>query len=275
MLNSFITFAALIAVVYAGLVGVLYVFQRNLLYQPAISLPSPAESGVPEMQVVTLETADGLHLTSWFAPPKGKGPVIVNFCGNAGHIGNRAFKAQAFMRAGFGTLLLSYRGFGGNPGRPTEDGLYADGRAALDFLARAGYQPQRIVLFGESLGTGVAVRLASEQAEKTPVAAVVLETPYTSITDVAADHYPFAPVRWLLKDRFGAAAYVETVKSPILMLHAEDDRVIPFRLARQLFDRAAEPKQSAWFMRGGHEGLFDAGADRIVIDFINRYLDEN
>jgi len=270
--SSLATFAVLAAVVYVGLVGILYLFQRNLLYHPVGELPSPAESGVPRMQVISLETADGLRLTSWFAPPRNGNPMILYLCGNAGHIGARGFKADALMRQGFGVLLLSYRGFGDNPGSPTEEGLYADGRAALAFLNREGYAAGRIVLYGESLGTGVAVHLAAELAgQGTSAAAVILETPYTSITDVAASHYPFAPVRLLLKDPFDAESKIASVDAPVLIFHAEDDRVIPFRLARRLFERARSPKQSKWYREGGHEGLFDAGADKVLIEFIKKY----
>lgn len=272
VIETISSLALIIAVAYCGLVAALYLLQRSLLYHPAASLPTPNESGVPEMNVVTLETADGLRLKSWYATPAGDKPVVVYFCGNAGHIGFRAHKARSFLDAGFGVLLLSYRGFGGNPGKPTEEGLYEDARAAIEFVQNMGISRQRVVLYGESLGTGVAVRMASEHAESDPIAALVLETPYTSITDVAANHYPFAPVRWLLKDRFEAISRIAKVNAPVLMFHAEDDRVIPIKFAKRLFSAAAEPKTAKWFDFGGHEGLFEQSADDVVIDFINRSL---
>jgi len=271
--GSLSSFAVTAAVAYMGLVALLFVFQRSLLYHPAGAPPTPAASGLAEMRVVTLATEDGLTLRSWYAPPAADAPAVLYLCGNAGHIGYRAFKARPLLDAGFGVLLVSYRGFGGNPGRPTEDGLKADARAALDFLAGEGFMPGRVVLYGESLGTGVAVGLAAEQAATTPVAAVVLETPYTSIADVAARHYPFVPARWLVKDRFDALSRIGAIRAPLLVFHAEDDRIIPVDLARRLFDAAAEPKEARWFARGGHEGLFDAGADRLVVDFIRRVRD--
>lgn len=271
VLASLSSIAVVVAVAYTALVALLFIFQRSLLYHPASTAPSPAESGVAEMQVVALRTEDDLTLEAWYAPPPAAdGLVVVYFCGNAGHIGYRAFKIRLLLDAGFGVLLVGYRGFGGNPGHPTEAGLYADGRAALRFLADQGVDPAGIALYGESLGSGVAVRMASEQAASIPVAAVVLETPYTSIADVAARHYPLVPTRWLLRDRFDALSIIDVIRAPLLVFHAEDDGIIPIGLARRLFDAAAPPKEARWFAAGGHEGLFEAGAGDLVIAFLQR-----
>ena len=271
VLASLGSIVAVVAIAYLALVVLLFLFQRSLMYHPAAAVPTPADSGVGDMRVVDLHTEDGLTLKAWYAPPKAAdGPVVIYFCGNAGHIGYRAFKVRRLLDAGFGALLVGYRGFGGNPGHPTEAGLYADGRAALQFLAGNGLTGARIALYGESLGSGVAVRMAREQAGVTPVAAVVLETPYTSIADVAAWHYPFAPARWLVRDRFDAFSAIGAIRAPLLVFHAKDDGIIPIDLARRLFDAAAEPKEARWFDAGGHGGLFEAGAGDLVIDFIRR-----
>lgn len=271
VLASLSSVVAVVIVAYLALVALLFLFQRGLLYHPSASVPTPADSGVGEMRVVGLRTEDGLILQSWYAPARAAGgPVVVYFCGNAGHIGYRAFKVRRLLDAGFGTLLVGYRGYGGNPGRPTEAGLYADGRAALRFLAGEGVPADRIVLYGESLGSGVAVRMAWEQAGIGPVAAVVLETPYTSIADVAAWHYPMVPARLLIRDRFDALAAIGAISAPLLVFHAHDDGIIPIALARRLFDAAAQPKEARWFDAGGHGGLFEAGAGNLVIDFIRR-----
>ena len=182
VLASLSSVAAVVAVAYLALIALLFLFQRNLLYHPSATVPTPAESGVGEMRVVGLRTEDGLTLQAWYAAPRtAGGPVVVYFCGNAGHIGYRAFKVRRLLDAGFGTLLVGYRGYGGNPGRPTEVGFYADGRAALQFLAGEGVAPGRIVLYGESLGSGVAVQLAAARK----VAAVILDAPYTSMIEMA------------------------------------------------------------------------------------------
>lgn len=269
MLETVTGLVGLAVIAYVAIVCAMYFFQRSLMYHPADYLPSPADSGVAEMQTVTLRTEDGLNLKSWYAAPPPGGPVVVFFCGNAGHLGDRAFKVRVLLDASFGVLLVSYRGYGGNPGELSEAGLYADGRAALAFLQNEGVGPEKTVLYGESLGTGVAVHLAYEQARSQPVMAVVLETPYTSITDVAAAHYPFAPVRLLVKDKFEAAKKIAGISTPLLVFHARDDRVIPIRFATRLFEAASQPKKAEWYDLGGHEGAFDNGAGKLVTDFIN------
>ncbi|MDX9862276.1 MAG: alpha/beta hydrolase [Rhodospirillales bacterium] len=272
VLSSLSSIAVAAGVAYAALVALLFIVQRSLLYHPSSATPTPVESGVAEMQVIALRTEDDLTLEAWYAvPAAADGMVIVYFCGNAGHIGHRAFKIRRLMDAGFGALLVGYRAFGGNPGRPSEAGLYADGRAALRFLTDQGVVSTRIALYGESLGTGVAVRMASEwAATNDPIGAVVLETPYTSIADVAARHYPFLPARHLVRDRFDALSVIGAIQAPLLVFHAEDDRIIPIELARRLYDAATPPKEAHWFGAGGHDGLFEAGADEFIIDFLQR-----
>lgn len=245
---------------YLGIVLVLFLAQRHLLYHTHGTLPPPEAAGVA-MQVVPLATADGLTLASWYAPPAAAdGPVVLHFHGNAGTIAHRTDKARHFMAAGLGVLLLEYRGFGGNPGSPSEDGLYADARAALQWLAGQGIGPERVVLYGESLGTGVAVHLA---AETTP-AAVILEAPYTSIPDVAALQYPFVPVQWLVLDRFDSLSKIGRVTAPLLLIHGEQDGLIPLALAKRLFNAANAPKQALLLPNAGHEGLFLLTADQMV-----------
>ncbi len=254
---------------YGVLVGGMYLFQRSLLYHPGGPSGSPADAGVPEMTPVDLGTADGLTLTSWFRAADPGRPTIVFFQGNAGHIGNRGFKARGFLDAGYGLLLTGYRGYGGNPGSPTEEGLYADGRAALAFLADRGVAPGELILYGESLGTGIAVHLAAEMAADEPAGGLVLETPFSSIADVAASNYPFIPARWLVKDRFDSAAKIARVDAPVFIFHSRDDRVIPVRFGERLFEAAVEPKSSLWTDGGGHNALYEIGAGKAVLAFLD------
>lgn len=258
---------------YGVLVGGMYLGQRRLMYIPHADVPSPAQAGVPEMRTVTLETADGLALLAWYRPaPDPRRPVLVYFHGNAGHLGFRAEKLRAYLDAAFGVLIVEYRGYGGNPGRPTEAGLYADGRAALDFLEAEGVPRDRLVLYGESLGTGVAVRLAAERGEDQPVGAVVLEAPYTSIAAVAQRHYFYLPAYWLVKDRFDAEAWIGRIDAPLYVFQGERDSIIPIRFGRALFAAAREPKEAKWLPRAGHNDLYDHGAASGVIDFVERRL---
>ena len=242
--------------------------QRSLTYFPDPTRPTPAEADVPELAPVTLETEDGLALLAWHAPPRAAGaPSLVYFHGNAGHIGMRGFKVRAYLNAGLGVLLTTWRGYSGNPGTPTEDGLYADGRAARAFLRARGAGDERQILYGESLGTGVAVHLAREA----PPAALVLEAPYSSIADIASRRFPLLPVGPLIVDRFDSAAKIGRVKAPLLIVHGERDRTIPVRLARKLFRRAREPKQAAFIPGADHADLPEFGLAAIVLEYLARH----
>jgi fermentation-respiration switch protein FrsA (DUF1100 family) len=265
-----LTIIGLIVAGYMAVVGAMFTFQRNMLYLPSTATPSPAASGVPEMAVVKFETADGLELMSWYRPADGDRPTMIYFHGNGGHIGYRAAKVRPYLDAGFGLLLVSYRGYGGNPGSPDEEGLYADGRAAMAFVAARGVPPARTVIYGESLGTGVAVHIAAGQAHLSrPVGALVLEAPLSSAADVGAHHYPWAPVRWLMKDRFDSKAKIAAVGTPVFVLHGERDRVVPIRFGRALFAAAVDPKESLWLPDADHDNLEVSGA---VIDFLDRHF---
>ena len=242
--------------------------QRSLTYFPDRTRPTPAEAGVPEFAPVTLETEDGLALLAWHAPPRTEGaPSLIYFHGNAGHIGMRGFKVRAYLNAGLGVLLTTWRGYSGNPGTPTEDGLYADGRAARAFLRTRGVDDERQILYGESLGTGVAVHLAREAAP----AALVLEAPYSSIPDIAARRFPLLPVRPLIVDRFDSVAKIGKVAAPLLIVHGERDRTIPARLARKLHSRAREPKEAVFIPEADHADLTEFGLAAIVLEFLTRH----
>jgi uncharacterized protein len=251
---------------YGALVGVLYVFQRNLLYFPIGHRPelgTLAELGVSEVEI---RTNDGLSLLAWYSPPRGDRPVVAYFHGNGGHIGYRAERLRRFAREGYGVLMAEYRGYGGNPGTPTEDGLCADGVAALDFLRQEGIAPSQLVLYGESLGSGVAVVLATQR----DVAGLILEAPFTSVAEVAQYHYSFVPASALVRDRFDSLSRIGRVRAPILVLHGERDRVVPVRFGRALFDAAPEPKE-IWLSReAGHEDLARFGAFEAVLRFLER-----
>jgi uncharacterized protein len=256
------------AVGYAALVGGLYLFQRQLLYLPDKTRPELA--GLAELGVreVTLSTEDGLSLLSWYLLAQPGRPVIAYFHGNGGHIGYRFERLLRFAREGYGVLMLEYRGYGGNPGAPSETGFYTDGRAALAFLERQGVASNRLVLYGESLGSGVAVALAAEHQ----IAALILEAPPTSVAEVAQCHFPFVPAARLVTDRFDSLSRISRVKVPILVLHGESDRVVPIRFGRALFNAAPEPKEGWFVPDAGHEDLARYGALDVVVAFIERRL---
>jgi uncharacterized protein len=251
---------------YTALLGGLYLFQRHLLYFPDRTRPALGELAPLGFREVTVTTADGLSLLSWYLPPREGRPVIAYFHGNGGHIGYRAGRLPRFVREAYGVLILEYRGYGGNPGTPTEAGLYADGAAALDFLQRDGIRPSRLALYGESLGSGVAVYLAAQRE----IGALILEAPFTSVAEVAQYHYSFVPAALLLQDRFDSMSRIGNVKAPILILHGDRDRVVPVRFGRALFDAAPEPKQFWFSPQAGHEDLARFGALDAAVAFVER-----
>lgn len=274
-MRSLLTLLGAVACGYLLLLAALYLLQRQMLYFPDQTAPSPAESGLPEMSVVRLRTADGLDLRSWYRPARAGRATILYLHGNAGHIGYRGRRVRPFLDHGFGLLLLEYRGFGGNPGRPSEAGLASDARAAIAFLKDAGVRCENIVLYGESLGSAIGIAIAAELADAgEPVAAVVLEAPLSSVREVAAHHYPWVPVRLLLHDRFEAGSRVAAIGAPLLIVHGDGDRVVPMRYGKILFDAALQPKEAVWISGGGHEDLARFDLHRIVFDFLARRLPE-
>ena len=258
-----------IAGIYVVLVAALYLLQRSVLFHPDPTRPEPADFGVGEMQAVTLETEDGLRLLAWWSPPGDETlPVLLFFHGNAGHIGYRGEKLRPYLNRGWGVLLVAYRGYSGNPGAPTEPGLYADGRAALAFLGERGIPSSRQVVYGESLGAAIAVELA----RKTKFGAVILEAPFTSVADVAQGMYPFIPVRPLVRDKFASIEKISEIRSPLLVIHGDADRIIPVRYGRRLYDAADDPKSVHVVQGGGHNNLHAFGISDEVIDFVGNHM---
>ncbi len=263
-------FLAMGAAVYGMAVDNLQAVQRSLLFYPDPGRPDPGRWGAADFEPVETRTEDGLEITGWYRPPASADrPVVVLFHGNAGHVGHRVFKARELAGAGFGVLLAGYRGFSGNPGSPGEAGFMRDAAAQIGRLGSIGVGSDRLVLYGESLGTAVAVRIAHGLAgQGTPVAAVVLETPFTSLADVAQHHYPLVPFRSIIVDRFDALRDVAAVAAPILVLHGDRDDVVPQRLGRQLYDAAADPKEAVWIPGGHHNDLWSRGAGDAIVRFV-------
>ena len=224
-------------VLYLAAVAALYLNQRRLLYHPNASETTPASVSLDNVERLHIETQDGETLLAWLIAPPPGGPIIVYLHGNGGGIGDRANRYAAFAAAGFGVLAIEYRGYGGSSGAPSEAGLSNDAEAA--YRQALKYAPAaRIALVGESLGTGLAVKLAAAHE----VGAVVLDSPYSSATDVAAALFWWVPVRWLIWDRFESDARIGAVKAPLLIVHGTADGVVPFRFGRRLFELARTDK---------------------------------
>ncbi|MBS4727821.1 alpha/beta hydrolase [Mycobacterium sp. SM1] len=223
--------------------------QRRLIYFPSRE-PVPSVAGVlPGGQDVVLQTEDGIRLGAWFLPAPAGGPAVLVCNGNAGDRMMRAPLAAALHRAGLAVLLFDYRGYGGNPGHPSERGLAADARAALAFLAaRPDVDPGRIVYFGESLGAAVVIRLALEALP----AALVLRSPFTSLTDVGRLHYPWLPVAAVLTDRYPSIDRIAGLTVPLLVIAGDRDTLVPAEFSRRLYDAACGPKQFVLVPGAGH-----------------------
>jgi uncharacterized protein len=259
---SLVTFGVIYLVALSGM----YVFQRDLQYFPSRRDPSPASLGLVGVERLTLATPDGETLVLWYAPPDGDRPVILFLHGNAGEVADRADRLAFYRSRGFGVAFLSWRGYGGSTGRPTEPGVLTDAKTAYDHLRGLGHRAARIVLVGESLGTGPAVITAAEN----PVAAFVLEAPYSAAVDIARRAYPWLPVGLLMRDQYRSRDHIARVRAPLLILHGEADRVIPQGFGKRLFDLARNPKTFLSLGPVGHEALFAPDTWARGADFIDQ-----
>ncbi|MCK5284715.1 MAG: alpha/beta hydrolase [Alphaproteobacteria bacterium] len=258
--------------IYFILVVFFYFSQRNFIYFPDKTVPIAANWGVRDYVPVEAHTKDGLILNAWYLPFDDKeSPVVLMFHGNASHFAGRIYKAPTFLNEGVGLLLAEYRGYGGNSGKISEENLYDDGRAYIKWLQEEqGISPEKIILYGESLGTGIAVQMAMEY----PVKALILEAPYTSIPDVAKQYYFFIPVNLLIKDSYRNIDKIKKVKAPLLIIHGQDDNIIPIKLGIELFNKANEPKTFINIPAAGHNNLYDMGAPLHIREFLRTIAKE-
>ncbi|MGE3148950.1 MAG: alpha/beta hydrolase [Pseudorhodoplanes sp.] len=246
----------IVAVVgYVAVIALMYVAQRAMMYAPDRQRTTPGIAGFPQAEEIVLDTADGERILAWHVPPQGDKPVVLYFHGNGGALMHRVPRFGPLVADGTGLLAVSYRGYGGSSGSPSETGFLNDAAAAYAFAA-ARYPASRIVVWGESIGSGVAVALAATH----DVAAVILEAPFTSALAIGMAAYPYAPVRFLMKDTFRSDARIGKVRAPILILHGEQDRIVPFSFGQKLFSLANEPKRFVPLPGGGHNDLDDYGA---------------
>lgn len=254
---------ALIAVVvYVLLCLVAWAAQRRLLYFPDPQVIAPAEAGVAA-EVLARTAADGVSLTLWWIPPREGRPVVIYFHGNGGSLAYRGPVFRDLADAGYGLMALSYRGYAGSGGAPGEAGFALDAEAAHE-AARGLAPASGIVLFGESLGSGVAVRLAAER----PVSGVILQAPFTAVEDRAAELFWYLPVRLLLADRFRSRDRIGAVRAPLLIVHGTADTIIPISHGRALFAMANEPKRLAVIAGAGHNDIWSRGGREAVLAFL-------
>ena len=219
---------------------ILYYYQRSLLYYPSVNNYSGDELNV-SISKVKIKTSDNIELLSWYhAKDIKKYKTILFLHGNAGSLENRINKINHFNDIDVNFLIISWRGFSGNKGKPTENGLYIDAKSAVDWLLNKGVNKKNIIIYGESLGTGVATEISQNEN----FAGIILESPFTSMVAAGKSKYPIFPIGLLLKDKYESDKKIKNIKSPILIMHGEDDRIVPFWMGKKLYELANQPKYS-------------------------------
>ena len=227
-----------VILIYLSILVLLFIFQRNLMYLPEENNYSGDKIKV-DIEKVKINTSDNLDLLGWFHKKDlKKFKTILYFHGNAGKLENRIHKLNHFKDMEVNFLIIAWRGFSGNKGKPSERGLYIDGNSATKWLKNLGLNEEDIILYGESLGTGI----ATEIAQNSNFAGLILETPFTSMVDAAKNVYPYIPVGLLLKDRYENYKKIKNINIPILVMHGEADQIVPFRMGKKIYDIAKQPK---------------------------------
>jgi fermentation-respiration switch protein FrsA (DUF1100 family) len=271
----FVKAIAALAVAYAAVLGLVYLFQSRLVYFPTTGNYSvtPQVHGL-DFEVVQIATADGEQLAAWWIPAPtpalARGTVLL-LHGNAGDISHRIDYALMFFGLGYNTLLVDYRGYGKSTGTPSEEGTYRDAEAGWQWLTgKRGIKASEIVVFGESLGGGAASWLAAQHAP----GVLVLASTFTSIPDLGAGVYPWLPVRWLARIHYNNLANLERLRAPLLIAHSRDDDIIPFAHGERLYAAAREPKAFLTLSGGHNEGFVFARADwvKALAAFLEKHL---
>ena len=240
-MNFYTTSIIALILFYILLVIILFFFQRNLLYHPSVDSYLKDNLGTEPTQIekVNITTEDKIDLIGWFYNKDlEKFKTIVFFHGNAGSLQNRTYKLNYFKDLDVNFLIIAWRGFSGNKGKPNEMGLYEDARSALRWLNMKGIQDKNIILYGESLGTAVAIEIAQNRK----YAGVILESPFTSMVNMGKKYYPFFPVSFLLKDKFESNKKINKISIPILIMHGKVDKIVPYTMGKKMYELANQPK---------------------------------
>lgn len=251
--------------VYLSIGVTMFLAQRSLMYAPDSFRTDPKAEGLSDVEERRLATGDGNEVIVWYGKAKPGQPTLLYFHGNAGALATRSERIRKYMVRGRGIYMMSYRGFSGSTGKPSEAANVADAKRAYDDLASLGVAAQDILVYGESLGSGVAVQVAAEK----PCAGLILDAPYTSIVEIAASQYPWLPVRTMLLDRYESDKHIANVRCPVLVIHGEKDEIIPVGMGRAIFEKANEPKKLVTFPNAGHADHWMFGS----YDAINSWID--
>ena len=260
----FIIVLYIIALVY------LYNVQREMIYEPDTSKLILTKSYKKYFTAINIDTDDGLKLISWYAKSVGNKPTILYFHGSHGSIIDRIDNLIPFVKYGFGLLMLSYRGYGGNQGEISEEGLYKDARAGIKFLLDKQINLPNIILFGESLGTGVAIQMAVEY----PVKLLILQSPYTSIIDLAYIKYPMFPNKWLVKDSFDSFSKIPRITQKTIVIHGLKDQTVPYYMGKKIYTNIKNSRLFSDINTGHSNILTNDMAQKIIKEILQEYEDK-
>lgn len=260
--------AVVLVAIYGTVVLGAYLIQRRLTYFPDTQRITPASVNLPDVEEITLDTPDGEHVLVWYAAAKPGFPTFLYFHGNAGSFEFRQERIRRYTARGYGMYMMTYRGFGGSTGVPSEASNVADASLAYTDLTGRGVKPEDVIVYGESLGSGIAVQLAASK----PVGGIVLDAPYTSLVDVAEKVYPYLPARWLMTDRYETMRSIGRVHAPLLILQGELDEVVPIAMGRAVFAAANEPKTMKTFPGAGHSDHWNFGSYDAAYAWLDQWM---
>ena len=264
MVNLFKISALLGFIVYFIILAYVYLFQRNLLYHPSINSYQSDKINF-DYEEIFIQNNEGIKLKAWLHEKDLiNKKTILFFHGNAGDLSNRNYKLNELAKFDVNFLILAYRGFSGNEGQPTEQGLYDDAKSALEWIKIKGVKEKNLILYGESLGTAVTI----EVAQNKNLAGIILESPFTSMVELAQKYYPFLPAKFLLKDRYETVKKLKNISSPLLVLHGRLDTIVPFAMGEELFKQVNEPKFKYFIDNDDHMMRYDEN----LLDEIKKFI---
>ena len=242
----------------------LFIFQRKIVFNVSGIPKSPLDYGLKNVEEINISTIDNIDLLSWYSKPKNNKPIMIYFHGNSFDIGERSYRIERYIKNGWGVLLLAYRGYSGNKGKPSEKNIYIDAESTLSWIEKnTSTKKNNIILYGESLGAGVAIEMATRYSFKS----VVLEAPFTSISDMAQKRYKIYPTKFLVLDKFDNLSKINKISSPLLIISGKRDEVVPHSHSLRLFSKANIPKESVFIDEAMHNNLYDFNIDINVITF--------
>ena len=264
-MNKFFYISLLLGLItYLIVLTYIYLFQRNLLYHPSDNSYQRDEINF-DYKEIFIQNKKGIKLKAWLHEKDlVNKKTIIFFHGNAGNLRNRNYKLNELSKFDVNFLIVAYRGFSGNQGKPSEQGLYEDARSTLNWLKIKGVKEKNIILYGESLGTAVAI----ETAQKKKLAGIILESPFTSMVELAQKYYPVLPVKYLLKDKYETIKKLPNISSPLLVLHGRLDAIVPFAMGKKLFEQANEPKFKYFIDNDDHMMRYDKN----LLDEIKKFI---